>query len=235
MKYRRVVLKLSGEALGPAGQGVDIASVRRIASEIREAHDAGVEIAIVAGAGNLVRGRDLVGHGVPPALADAMGITATVINGLALCHGIEEAGVDVRLTSAVAVGNLVPAFSRFDGLRHLAKGRVLIVAGGTGNPHFTTDSGAALRARELGADAVLKATNVDGVYSADPRKDPDAKRFTRLSFREVIERDLAVMDIAAIALCREGHVPIVVFDLSVKGNVLGAARGDDVGTYIGDE
>jgi uridylate kinase len=234
LRFRRVVLKITGEALGENGRGLDMASVRGVAREIQAAHDAGAQAAVVVGAGNLVRGRDVVRHGVPESVADAMGMTATVINGIALHQALEDLGVPVLLQSAVAVGRLVPAFSRRDSLRCLDAGGVVVCAGGTGNPHFTTDTGAALRAREFAAEAVLKATNVDGVYSADPKKDPSAVRYKRLSYRQVIVEDLKVMDLAAVALCRDGGIPIVVFDLGVQGNVLRAVRGEDIGTFVGE-
>jgi len=236
LRFRRLVLKLSGEALGPrSGRGVDMKRVRRIAREMQSVRDAGAELVVVVGGGNLVRGRDFEGSGVDPSAADSMGMMATVINGVAVRCALEELGVDARLQSAIPVRGAAEAYDRLESLRHLAQGRVLICAGGTGNPHFTTDTGAALRARDLGAAAVLKATNVDGVYRSDPRKVKTARRFKRLSYREVIRRELKVMDLTAVALCREGGIPVLVFDLDVPGNVLRAACGEDIGTWIGED
>jgi len=248
LAYRRFVLKLSGEALGPGWNsgaaaamertdrlGLDMDNAKRIAREIHEVHKLGAEIAIVVGGGNFIRGRTLRQAGVDANTADKMGMVATVINALALGVALREMGADARVMSAIAMPGIAEAYDREACLRHLGSGRVVVLAAGTGNPHFTTDSGAALRARELEAAAVLKATNVDGVYSDDPRKNAKAERFERLSFGEVVRRNLQVMDITAVTLCREGEIPIVVFDLARQGNLMLAAQGRAVGTLVKGE
>ncbi|HRU05604.1 MAG TPA: UMP kinase [Candidatus Brocadiia bacterium] len=248
MAYRRFVLKLSGEALGPGWKsgaaaamertdrlGLDMENAKLIAREIAAVHARKAEIAVVVGGGNFIRGRTLRQAGVDANTADKMGMVATVINALALGVALRENGVDARVMSAISMPGIAEAYDREVCLRHLEAGRVVVLAAGTGNPHFTTDSGAALRARELEAKAVLKATNVDGVYSDDPRKNAKAKRFEKLGFGEVVRRNLQVMDITAVTLCREGGIPIVVFDLAVKGNLMRAAQGKAVGTLVKGE
>ena len=242
LRYRRVVLKLSGEALGPPPseaeaprRGIDPERLTRIAGEIRDLRKAGAEVAVVVGAGNLIRGRSLSGAGLHPVTADTMGMLATVINSLALRDALEHVGAAARVMTARARPGVAELYDRRACLEGLARGEVVVLAGGTGNPHFTTDSGAALRARELDADVVLKATNVDGVYSDDPRRNPEAVRFERLTFEEAIRLGLRVMDRTAFALCQEGDVPIIVFDLDVPGACLRAARGEPVGTIVEGE
>lgn len=242
LRYKRLILKISGEAVGPDGgapanavPGLDMARVARAAREVKAVKDAGGEIGIVIGGGNFIRGRKLRQEGIDEVTADTMGMLCTVINGLALREGLERLGVEARLMTAIPMPAVAEPYCREQCLRHLARGRAVVLAAGTGNPHFTTDSGAALRARELNADAVLKATTVDGVYSADPKKDPQAKRFARLSYADFIGGNLAAMDIAAVALCREGRIPVVVFDLGVDGNVLRAACGERIGTLVEGE
>lgn len=246
LKYKRLVLKISGEALGPESPddgaapgktvlGLDLARVGRIAQEAKSVHEAGGEIAIVVGGGNFVRGRSLAGNGLGAVTADTMGMMATVINGLAMRDALENIGVEARLLTAISMPSAAEPYCQPQCVRHLKRGRAVVLAAGVGNPHFTTDSGAALRAREIGAQAVLKGTNVDGVYSDDPKRNPDAVRYRKLTFTQVIERNLGVMDITAVTLCREGGIPIRVFDLGVDGNVLRAACGEDIGTLVEGE
>ncbi|MGE5506051.1 MAG: UMP kinase [Actinomycetota bacterium] len=217
-KYRRVLLKISGEGLmGGREYGLDPATVDRIAGEVKSVHDLGVEVCVVVGGGNIFRGVSGAAGGMERAAADNMGMLATVINALSMQNAMEKCGVETRVQSAIPMPSVCEAFIRRRAIRHLEKGRVVIFAAGTGNPFFTTDTAAALRAVEMGCDGLLKATQVDGVYSADPKKDPNAVRYDRLSFHQVLARDLAVMDASAISLCRENKVPILVFDLHKDG------------------
>ena len=234
-EYRRVVLKLSGEAFGAnAGRGVGTEQVAAIARRIAAVRKAGVQLAVVVGGGNIVRGDRFVRAGVSPVAADMMGMIATVINGLALCDNLKRLKVDARLQTAIPMPPIAEPYIRARCLGHLQKGRVVILAGGTGSPHFTTDTAAALRAREIGAEVLLKATNVDGVYSDDPRKNARAKRYTRLTYADVLHNDLRVMDATAITLCREGKIPIIVFNMGVRGSIRRAIFGKSVGTYVGE-
>lgn len=235
-KYRRVVLKVSGEALGKPGQvGLDGEAIERLAGSIVEATGTGAEIAVVVGGGNLMRGSELARKApVQEATAHYMGMLATVLNALALQDTIEAKGMPTRVQSAIHVAQVAEPYIRRRCLRHLEKKRVVILAGGTGNPFVTTDTCAALRALELGAAALLKATKVDGVYTADPKKDPTAKRYDRLTYDQALDQRLGVMDISAFDLCRQKKVPIVVFDAFTPGNLLRAVRGDNVGTVIGE-
>lgn len=242
LKYKRVILKISGEAVGPVADqpahtvlGLDMRRVARTAREVKAVKDAGGEVGIVIGGGNFIRGRKLCADGIDDVTADTMGMLSTVINGMALREGLEKLGVEARLMTAIAMPAVAEPYCRAQCLRHLRRDRAVVLAAGTGNPHFTTDSGAALRARELKADAVLKATTVDGIYSADPKKDPAAKKFSRLTYADFIGHNLGAMDIAAVTLCREGKIPIVVFDLGVDGNVFRAACGEDIGTLVQGE
>lgn len=235
-KYRRVLLKLSGEALGTGqGEGVDLDCVESIAREIAGIRRQGVEMAVVVGGGNIIRGADLVKSGMAPAVADTMGMLATVINGLALHDALRRLKVESRVQTAIRMPSVAEPYVRERCVNHLKKRRVVILAGGTGSPHFTTDTAAALRAREIHADVLLKGTSVDGVYSDDPRKNAKARRYTRLSYQDMLRHDLRVMDAAAVALCRDGDIPIIVFDRSKPGSlrrvVFSSARS--VGTYIG--
>jgi uridylate kinase len=217
-KYRRVLLKISGEGLmGERDYGLDPATVDRIAGEVKSVRDLGVEVCVVVGGGNIFRGVSGAAGGMERAAADNMGMLATVINALSMQNAMEKHGVETRVQSAITMPSVCENFIRRRAIRHLEKGRVVIFAAGTGNPFFTTDTAAALRAVEMGCDALLKATQVDGVYSADPKKDPNAVRYDRLSFHQVLARDLAVMDASAISLCRESNVPILVFDLHKEG------------------
>jgi uridylate kinase len=233
-QYKRVVLKLSGEAReGDRGFGIDPEVVARVARDIRDVRAIGVEIAIVIGGGNIWRGLEASTTGMDRATADYMGMIATVQNALALQDALEQIGTHTRVQTAIEMHQVAEPFIRRRAIRHMEKGRVVILAGGTGNPYFTTDTAAALRAAELGAEAILMAKNqIDGVYDADPRTNPDARRYDVLGYQEVLERNLRVMDASAIALCRDNHLPIIVFNVQEGGNIQRAARGDAVGTII---
>ncbi|MCP1676148.1 uridylate kinase [Natronocella acetinitrilica] len=231
--YRRIMLKLSGEGLmGDADYGIDPAVIRRLAIEIREVREMGVEIALVVGGGNIFRGAGLAQAGMDRVTADHMGMLATVMNALALQDALEHAGVFTRVMSAIKINQVCEDYIRRRALRHLEKGRVVVFAAGTGNPFFTTDSAASLRAVEVNADVMLKATKVDGVYSDDPMRNPDAERFRRLTYDEVLERKLMVMDATAIVLCRDHSLPIQVFDMTRPGSLKDVVTGADVGTIV---
>jgi uridylate kinase len=231
---RRVALKLSGEAFAdPALQyGIDPGTVRRLAVEIAVAQGEGHQIGVIVGAGNIFRGLSSAAAGMDRANADYMGMVATILNAMALRDAIEAAGCATRVQTAIRVEQVAEPYIRLRAIRHLEKGRVVVFAGGTGNPYFTTDTAAALRAAEIGAEMVLKATKVDGVYEADPVLQPDARLFTELRYRDVLERDLRVMDATAITMCRENDLPIRVFNISVPGNIARAVRGEPVGTLV---
>jgi len=232
-KYRRIVIKLSGEGLaGDAGFGISPAVIRGVAEEIREVHGLGVQIAIVIGGGNIIRGVAAASEGMDRATADYMGMMAGVINGVALQDALEKQDVPTRVLSALTIQEVAEPYIRRRAIRHLEKGRIVIFAAGTGNPYFTTDTAAALRAAEVHADLIMKATKVDGVYDADPQKEPAAQRFERLSYEEAIQRNLQFMDQTAIQLCRQNGVPIVVFDMTVRGNILKVVSGETVGTLV---
>ena len=234
--YKRVILKLSGESLqGKSGYGIDGIAALSIATRIKQIHQLGVEIAIVIGGGNILRGAEVAKNGTDKATADYMGMLATVINGMALCDALEKEGVFTRLQSAIEIRQIAEPYIRRRAIRHLEKKRVVIFVCGTGNPYFTTDTTAALRAAEIGADVILKATKVDGVYSADPLKDKKAKRYKKLDYIDVLKNRLKVMDATAISLCMDNKIPIVVFDLFVKGNMKKVLTGQDIGTIIGGE
>jgi uridylate kinase len=234
--YKRILLKLSGEALmGDQGYGIDPATITRIAREIKEVHELGVEIAIVVGGGNIFRGVALSARGMDRASADSMGMLATVINALALQDALEKQDVFTRVMSAIEMNKIAEPFIRRRAIRHVEKGRVVIFAAGTGNPYFTTDSAAALRALEIRADAILKATKVEGIYTADPAKDPTARMFDSLTYLDVIQMDLQVMDTSAISLCRERGVPIHVFNLYKQGNISRVVKGEKIGTKVWGE
>ena len=232
-KYRRILLKLSGEALmGQRPSGLDPDMVRRIAGEVRELVDLGFQVAMVIGGGNLFRGLSAAGQGIDRVTGDHMGMLATVINSLALQDALEKMGSHTRVLSAIEIRQVAEPYIRRRAVRHLEKGRVVIVAAGTGNPYFTTDTAAALRAMEVRADVLLKATQVDGVYSADPKKKRDAERYETITYQQVLERGLKVMDAAAISLCMENRMPIVVFSLAKPGNIRRAAQGEPIGTLV---
>ena len=231
---RRVLLKLTGEAFADpeVGYGIDPATVIRVATEVAEATTAGDQVAIVVGGGNIFRGVSEQASGMDPANADYMGMLATVINALALRDALEHQGVAARVQSAISMQQLAEPYIRFRAIRHLEKGRVVVFAAGTGNPFFTTDTAAALRAVEVGADALLKASKVDGIYSADPRTDPNAVKLKELSYMEFLSQGLRVMDATAITMCREHDVPIVVFDMTEPGNIVRAIAGETIGTTV---
>ena len=231
--YRRVLLKLSGESLmGHQAYGIDPPMLTHYANQIKDLRDLGVEIAIVIGGGNIFRGLQAHDSGIERVQGDYMGMMATVINGMALQSALESVGVFTRLISAIEMKEIAEPYIRRRAIRHLEKGRVLIFSAGTGSPYFTTDSAAALRANEINADVILKGTRVDGIYSADPEIDPNAKRFEEISFDEVISRNLRVMDMTAFTLCKENNLPIVVFDVLKKGNLQRIAIGEPVGTVV---
>jgi uridylate kinase len=233
IKYKRILLKLSGEALmGEADYGIDPKMLHRLAREIIEVQHAGVQIGVVIGGGNIFRGAGLAAAGMDRVTADHMGMLATVMNALAMQDAIEKAGGYARTMSALKINEVCEDFIRRRAIRHLEKGRVGIFAAGTGNPFFTTDSAAALRAIEIGADLLLKATKVDGVYSADPRQDASAKRYERLTYDEVIQRNLQVMDTSAIALCRDHRIPLRIYDMSREGDLMRIMRGEAIGTLV---
>lgn len=232
-KWNRVLLKLSGQAFsGPQKLGIDPETVKAIAEDIREAVESGVDIAVVIGAGNIIRGESASGGGMDRATADYMGMLGTVINSLALQDALEKVGVHTRVQTAINMAEVAEPFIRRRAMRHMEKGRVVILAAGTGNPYFTTDTAASLRALEIHAQVVLKATNVDGVYTSDPKKNPDAVKFDEISFSEAINRNLGVMDLTAFTLCMENSLPIVVFDITERGNIGRAARGEKIGTLV---
>lgn len=236
-RWKRVVLKLSGEALASAAsdETIDAATVNRLAREIAaSAAEFGTEMAVVIGGGNIWRGTTGAGEGMDRATSDTMGMLGTVINALALQDAIERAGQPTRVLSAVAMAEVCEPYIRRRAMRHLEKGRVVILAAGMGSPYFTTDTPAALRAAEIDAEVIMKGTHsgVDGVYSADPRLAPDAERFEEIGFMDVISRDLRVMDLTAITFCRDNQIPILVFDLMVEGNVRAALAGEPIGTLI---
>src|SRR5581483_9326591 len=231
--YARVLLKVSGEALmGEGNYGIDVATVDRIAADVKEAADAGTQICMVIGGGNIFRGLSGAAKGIDRATADYMGMLATVMNALAMQAALERSGLASRVQSAIPMSSVCEPYVRRRAIRHMEKGRVVIFAAGTGNPFFTTDTAAALRAAEMNCDAMLKATQVDGVYSADPKKYPDAVRYESLSYHEVLARDLAVMDASAISLSRENGIPILVFSLHDRGALARVLKGQGRATII---
>jgi uridylate kinase len=231
---RRVLLKLSGEAFADPeiGYGIDPVTVHRVAEEIAEAQKNGVEVAVVVGGGNIFRGVSSAAKGMDPANADYMGMLATVINALALRDALENVGVPTRVQSAITMQELAEPYIRLRAIRHLEKGRVVVFAAGTGNPFFTTDTTAALRAIEINADALLKASKVDGIYDSDPRINAQAAKLQELSYMEFIAQELQVMDTTAVTMCKEHNVPIHVFDMTVPGNIVKAVQGDQIGTVV---
>ncbi len=236
LKYRRVLLKLSGEVLaGERGYGIDPAVVSEVADQLQEVNALGVELAIVIGGGNIFRGLAAAATGIERSSADYMGMLATVMNALALQSVLEGKGVVTRVQSAIDMRQLAEPYIRRRAIRHLEKKRVVILAGGTGNPYFSTDTAAALRAMEIGADVILKGTKVDGVYDRDPMKDRSATMFSRLTFFEVIEKGLAVMDSTAVTLCMENRLPIIVFNLKEKDNIKRIVQGEALGTVVEGE
>ena len=230
--YRRIVLKLSGEVLKGTDDVIDPAVANRIASEVAEIHHLGVKVSVVIGGGNIWRGITSANKGMDRSTADYMGMLATIINGLALQQALEKVGVDTRVQTAIEVKNVAEPFIRRRAIRHLDKGRVVIFVAGTGNPFFSTDTAAALRASEMGAEILLKATKVDGIYDSDPRKNPNAKRYVQIGYGEALEKRLQVMDSTAFALCMDNHVPIVVFDMFKEGNLKAVVLGEKIGTLV---
>ena len=232
-KYKRILLKLSGEALqGEQGYGIDPKVISEIASQIAQIVDGGVELAITVGGGNIFRGLAGAAEGMDRAQADYIGLLATIMNALALQEGLERAGVDTRVQSAISMQEVAEPYIRRKAIRHLEKGRVVIFAGGTGNPYFTTDTTAALRACEIDAEAILKATQVDGIYDSDPHANPDATKFDEISYMEVLSRELHVMDSTATTLCMDNGIPIIVFNLHKPGNIDRVLKGEHVGTTV---
>jgi uridylate kinase len=235
-KYRKILLKISGEVLmGEQGFGIDMNTVAAVAAEVAEVARHGVELCLVIGGGNIFRGLSKAASGMERASADYMGMLATVMNALAMQNALEKIGVDTRVQSAIPMQSICESYIRRRAVRHLEKGRVVIFAAGTGNPFFTTDTAAALRAAEMGCDALFKGTSVDGVYTADPKKDPNAKRFDRLTYLDVLSKDLKVMDASAISLMRENAIPIVVFSIRERGALLEVLTGHGVHTVIAED
>ena len=234
-RFKRIVLKLSGEILGGAARhGIDETVMGALADEIREVHDLGVQVGIVTGGGNIFRGLAASTRGMDRVGADYMGMLATVINGLALQHSLEKRGVQTRVMSAIEMARVCEPYIRRRAVRHLEKGRIVVFAAGTGNPYFTTDTAAALRAIETGADVILKATKVRGIFSGDPKKEPNATFFPRITYLDILTRGLKVMDSTAITLCMDNRLPLVVFDVGTRGNLLRVVQGEEVGTEVGE-
>ncbi len=232
-KYNRILLKLSGESLmGDKNYGIDSKMLEQYAREIKMITNIGVQVAIVIGGGNIYRGMNEAETGIERAQGDYMGMLATVINGMALQAALEKEGVNTRLQSAIKMEQVAEPYIRRRAIRHLEKGRVVIFGAGTGNPYFTTDTAGSLRAIEIGAKVILKGTRVDGIYTADPEKDPTATRFETLSFQEVISKNLKVMDMTAFTLCQENNLPIIVFDMNTSGNLLSVVTGSQIGTLV---
>ena len=233
MKYNRILLKLSGEALmGDKQFGIDTEKLSAYANEIKTAVDFGVEVAVVIGGGNIFRGVQVEGQGLDRVQGDYMGMLATIINGMALQSALEKANVETRLLTAIKMEQVAEPFIRRRAMRHLQKGRVVIFGGGTGNPYFTTDTAATLRAIEIEADVILKGTRVDGIYTSDPEKDKSATKYNTITFKEVYEKELNIMDMTAFTLCNENKLPIVVFDINKKQNLYKMLQGESVGTLV---
>lgn len=231
--YKRVLLKVSGEALaGAQGTGINAATINQIAQDIKMAHDNGVEIGLVIGGGNIFRGVAASAQGMDRASSDYMGMLATCINALALQDALEKVGVETRVQSAIEMDQISESYIRRRAIRHLEKGRIVIFAAGTGNPYFTTDTAASLRAMEINAEILMKATKVDGIYDKDPKKHTDAKKYSKISYIDVLKQGLQVMDSTAISLCMDNKLPILTFDLSGEGNILKAVQGEDIGTVV---
>ncbi|TAH25404.1 MAG: UMP kinase [Cytophagales bacterium] len=233
MKYKRILLKLSGEALmGKKNYGIDTEVLMQYANEIKVVVEQGVELAIVIGGGNIYRGVEAAATGIDRVQGDYMGMLATVINGMALQSALESVGLYTRLLSGINIEQVCEPYIKRRAIRHLEKGRIVIFGAGTGNPYFTTDTAASLRAIEIEAQAVLKGTRVDGIYTADPEKDTTATKYNHISFKDVYEKKLNIMDMTAFTLCEENHLPIIVFDMNKKGNLLALVNGEEVGTLV---
>ncbi len=234
--YNRILLKLSGEALaGEQKYGIDPQTITTIASEIKEVVALGTQVALVIGGGNIFRGLAASSKGMDRASADYMGMLATMINSLAMQDALEKAGVDTRVQSAIEMREVAEPYIRRRAIRHLEKGRVVILGAGTGNPYFTTDTAASLRAMEIGAEVIMKGTKVDGVYSADPMKDPDAFKYSQLSYIDVLKKGLQVMDATATSLCMDNNLPIIIFNIKTAGNVIKVVLGEEIGTIVKGE
>ncbi|MCU0825356.1 MAG: UMP kinase [Leptospira sp.] len=232
-RFKRILIKLSGEALAGEGElGIDTNKTFSLAGQIKEVHDLGLQVAVVVGGGNMIRGETLAKSGMERATADYMGMLGTIMNALALQDACEKQGMFTRVLSAIEMKSVAEPYIRRRAVRHLEKNRVIIFAGGTGNPYFTTDTTASLRAVEVGCEVILKATKVDGVYTADPKKDPQAKRYLQVSFMESIKHRLKVMDSTALSLCMDNNMPIIVFDIFKQGNLKNLITGDPIGTLI---
>ena len=232
--YGRVLIKISGQRLvGDAGFGISTSAIQETAAEIVEVQEQGVEVGVVCGGGNIIRGISAAEGGLNRVTGDYMGMLASVMNALALQDALEKSGAMTRVLSAIEIKQVAEQHIRRRAIRHLEKGRIVVFAGGTGNPFFTTDTGAALRAMEIGAEVLLKGTRVDGVYDSDPEKHPDARRFDKISYRDFLQQDLGVMDATAISLCQDNQLPIVVFDMSTPGNMLRVVCGEAIGTTVG--
>lgn len=235
LRFKRILLKLSGESLmGSQSYGIDPIILKQFAEEVRSVYALGVQIGLVIGGGNIFRGVQAAQNGIDKVSGDHMGMLATLINAIGLQNALEEQGVPTRLQSAIQVAQIAEPFIRRRALRHLEKGRVVLFGAGTGNPYFTTDTAAALRAIEIDAECVIKGTRVDGIYDSDPEKNSNAKRFSQLTYTDVIERKLGVMDMTAITLCQENRLPILVFDMNTRGNLLRLVRGEDVATMVSE-
>ena len=234
VKYQRILLKLSGEALGPKGFGIEATTVHHIAGEVKRVFDLGVEIGMVIGGGNLWRGADAASTGIERVTADHVGMLATVMNALVMQDALEQLGIATRVQTAIEMRPIAEPFIRRRAIRHLEKGRIVILAAGTGNPFFTTDTAAALRAVEMGAQVLLKATNVDGIYDDDPRHNPNATKFDEISYMQALTMGLKVMDSTALSLCKDNHMPIIVFDLHQDGALEALMHGEKCGTLVSD-
>ncbi len=236
VKFKRVLLKLSGESLmGKQGFGISSEVLDFFAEEVKKVHDVGVELGIVIGGGNIYRGLNASTQGIHRATGDQMGMLATMINSLALQNAIEKIGVPTRLMSAIKMEEIAEPYIRRRAIRHLEKGRVVILGAGTGHPYFSTDTAASLRAVEIGADIIVKGTRVDGVYDSDPEKNPKAVRFDKISYLEILKNNLRIMDLTAVSLCQENDLPMMVFNMDIPGNLLKLVMGENVGTYINNE
>lgn len=236
IKFKRVLLKLSGESLeGEQGFGISSEVLDFFSDEVKKVHDVGVELGIVIGGGNIYRGLSASKQGIDRATGDQMGMLATMINSLALQNAVERRGIHTRLMSAIKMEEIAEPYIRRRAIRHLEKGRVVILGAGTGHPYFSTDTAASLRAVEIGADVIVKGTRVDGVYDSDPEKNPNAVKFDKISYLDILKNNLRVMDLTAVSLCQENNLPMMVFNMDVPGNLLRLVKGESVGTYINNE
>lgn len=236
IKFKRVLLKLSGESLeGEQGFGISSEVLDFFSAEVKQVHDAGVELGIVIGGGNIYRGLSAAKQGIDRATGDQMGMLATMINSLALQNAIERVGIHTRLMSAIKMEEIAEPYIRRRAIRHLEKGRVVILGAGTGHPYFSTDTAASLRAVEIGADVIVKGTRVDGVYDSDPEKNPNAIKFEKISYLDILKKNLRVMDLTAVSLCQENNLPMMVFNMDVPGNLLKLVQGEAIGTFINNE